>query len=71
MKLWQFWLTLATAVGLTYGFPGLLGWFLYEKGMRWPWNAVAVILSMATFAMLLIWLCIREERAVLEARPRK
>ena len=62
MKLWQFFLTVAGVVGITYVAPGLLAYTLNAYGVPYPWNLVVMLLAMVAFVALLIWLCIREER---------
>lgn len=62
MKLWQFFLTLGSAVGITYVMPALLAYFLHRNGVKYPWNLVTVLLAMVAFVALLLLLCLQEER---------
>lgn len=62
MKVWQFFLTIAGIVGVTYVAPFLLAMGLYTYGVGYPWNLAIMFLGMTAFVLLLLVLCQREER---------
>ena len=69
MKLWQFFLTLGSAVGITYVSPVVIAYILSKLDIRYPWNVVATLLAMLAFVLSLMVLCIREERKSKEKAP--
>lgn len=62
MKVWQFFLTLGSAVGVTYVAPVVIAYALLKLEIEYPWNVAAVLLSMLAFVLFLMALCLREER---------
>lgn len=68
MKLWQFFLTLASVVGITYVVSALLAIHLHRRGIVYPWNVAIVLLTMTVFVLLLLVLCMREERLANERK---
>ena len=71
MKIWQFFLTLGGAVGITYVTPALLALYLARNGVVYPWNAAITLMTMTAFVALLVFLCIREERLAKEKAGNK